>query len=164
MLSSCVQRLPMAPWHSAEQHLAKWHSAQTIFIIIILSRTTFSRMTLDRASYNRKTFNRTTLIKMTLNSTAFSRKANSVHYLDDSAEKHIWGNDTRLNTFEKMTPNKTTFSKKKLNIMILITMILNVTAVCRLTFRIWRTHIVCFKSNLLLNIQMYNKSLLHKYY
>ncbi len=29
---------------------------------------------------------------------------------------------------------------------------------------VWRTRIVCFKSNLLLNIQMYNKSLLHNYY
>ena len=29
---------------------------------------------------------------------------------------------------------------------------------------VWRTRIVCFKSNLLLNIQMYNKSSLHKYY
>ncbi len=28
---------------------------------------------------------------------------------------------------------------------------------------LWRTRIVCFKSNLLLSIQMYNTSLLHKY-
>ncbi len=31
------------------------------------------------------------------------------------------------------------------------------------TYIIWRTRIVCFKSNLLLSIKMYNTSLLHKY-
>ncbi len=37
---------------------------------------------------------------------------------------------------------------------------------CRvlLIIMLWRTRIVCFKSSLLLNIQMYNMSLLHKYY